>query len=226
MDKPTSSTAHDNSRNRVNSLSLMDLQSLLHHWGCSNKKCEGVRRNMGGFRGDEEGIPYVLPCGHYLCGHCKKNLGAKDFPYKCDISGIDCGKTFSNTEMEVLPIALHILAFVDKFQLTGVECLNCTNNASRLIPSNHSTVAQQKKDHRQLGSSRPFNQADVAEKKKHFRFPIELMLCCGHKDCTNIEITKKRKEENRSETGIVIGDPYDAAKDPTNVAATPICVFC
>ncbi|GMT24614.1 hypothetical protein PFISCL1PPCAC_15911, partial [Pristionchus fissidentatus] len=230
MDKPTSSTsrdaqdsspAKDDSAELVSTLSLHHLQKFLEEWSCVGSGCKGPGRYRGGWGPHHAGIPFVLPCGHYICEACigttKRNNKARinKYPYECGFNkGMDgsgrlkqCPIRFSSEELKELPIAHHIQEFVNVFRFAGIHCNNCTESGRQC---------------------QKFSKELTALRKTHFRFPRNLMTCCTHKDC--MEIVYNNLMNNLGNRMADICDPstqeHTHVDVKNNFSITPICVFC
>ncbi|GMT18050.1 hypothetical protein PFISCL1PPCAC_9347 [Pristionchus fissidentatus] len=120
---------------RLHSISTSRLANVVDEWHCSREKCEGAKREDGGFglHADDDtfSMPYALPCGHYLCGNCKSDLSknlllSHHCDYKAKGSTIKCGEEISLCEMRTLPIAHHIKKLMPFFREKGINCDFCS----------------------------------------------------------------------------------------------------
>ncbi|GMT23275.1 hypothetical protein PFISCL1PPCAC_14572 [Pristionchus fissidentatus] len=196
----------------VYSLSPSQLADIVYEWHCADGKCKGPSQYNGGFGlksdNDRYMIPYVLKCGHYICGFCKDdhiNTGKSyDCGYNFTFNQSDCNGKMTVEELRNAPEAKHITGLISFFRPNGIICDYCTYKEDKKTRANSKTIV---------------------------RYPLELMRAFFHKkegtseDVYDIgeekidgvpvaEIAQKKKDETRN-------DPI-----PSSVYRPMMCVWC
>ncbi|GMT22842.1 hypothetical protein PFISCL1PPCAC_14139, partial [Pristionchus fissidentatus] len=115
---------------RVYSLPSSQRAKIVAEWRCSNEGCYDSNFFSCYFGTESRSTyPYVLNCGHYICGRCKDDLIDREKSFVCNHDyeeKEDCFLPMSLEELHKAPLAKHITHLVPYFRVNGNKCEYCS----------------------------------------------------------------------------------------------------